>query len=51
MISGYITEKNLLPITSLNFGRTHLPGASGTFEIGADNNGMQRKSANTIENG
>ena len=32
---GYITDKNLLPITRLNFGRTSLPGSSGRFSLGA----------------
>jgi hypothetical protein len=32
---GYITDKNLLPITRLNFGRTYLPGSSGRFSLGA----------------
>lgn len=32
---GFITDKNLLPITRLNFGRTSLPGSSGRFSLGA----------------
>ena len=49
MISGYITDKNLLPITNLNFGRTHLPNASGRFEIGALECSGNRATASTTD--
>ena len=34
MKTGFITEKNLLPITRLNFGRTESSTSSGAYTLG-----------------
>ena len=34
LILGVITERNLLPVTSLNFGRTQAPVSSGKHTLG-----------------